>query len=65
LDEFRIRKLGELPRSLAKELNDEAKKIVSHYIRQNEEKIAAKANAALERKSKAGKLTFTPFGLPH
>jgi len=64
LDEFKIRKLGELPRPVAKELSDEAKRIVLHYIRQNEAKFAAKANAALEKKSKAGKLTFTPFGLP-
>ena len=61
LDEFKMRKLGELPRSVAKELSDEAKKIVLHYIRKNEAKLAAKANAALEKKSKAGKLTFAPI----
>jgi len=61
LDEFRLRKLGELPRSVAKELSDEAKKIVLHYIRKNEGKIAAKANAAIEKRSKAGKLAFSPL----
>lgn len=61
LDEFKLRKLGELPRAVAKELSDEAKKIVLRYIRKNEGKIATKANASLEKKSKAGKLVFSPI----
>lgn len=61
LDEFRLRKLGELPRSVARELSDEAKKIVLRYLRKNEGKIAAKANASLDKRSKAGKLAFTPL----
>ena len=61
LDEFRLRKLGELPRSVARELSDEAKKIVLRFLRKNEGKIAAKANASLEKRSKAGKLAFTPL----
>src|SRR5688572_24004450 len=63
LEEFRLRKIGELPRSIARELSGEAKRIVVNYIRKNEAKLAAKANAALEKKSKAGKLTFSPIPL--
>jgi len=61
LDEFRLRKLGDLPKPLARELSDDARRIVLHYLKKNEAKIAAKANAALEKRSKAGKLTFAPI----
>jgi hypothetical protein len=61
--EFKLRKIGELPRAVARELNGEAKRIVVGYIRKNEGKLAAKANAALEKKSKAGKFTFSPIPL--
>jgi hypothetical protein len=61
LDEFHLRKLGELPRSLARELSGEAKAIVLRHVHRNEGKLGEKVNAALDKRSKAGKLAFNPI----
>jgi hypothetical protein len=63
MEEFKLTKLGELPRGLAREFSDEAKKIALHYLRKQDEKALAKANAAILKKGKDGKIVLSPLQL--
>ncbi len=61
LRDFKLRKLGALPQALAREIEDEAAKLIRKQLEAQNPKLVAKANAALLKKHPDGKVVWSPF----
>lgn len=59
LREFRLRRIGDIGGKVAHELGDEAKKWLDLLIRNQGNKIADKANQAIQRKADKGKIVVS------
>jgi hypothetical protein len=61
LHDFKLKKLGGLLPRLARELEDEAAGLVRKRLRDQEGKLAEKANAALRKKRPDGRYAWSPL----
>ena len=63
LRDFKLKKLGALPQKMARDLEDEAAKLIRKQLDKQEPKLVEKANAALRKKHPNGEFSWSPLGV--